>query len=157
MRAAVSAGSDFGSDAGMPAPLDGSVRVLVVEDDPVQALVLTLHLERLGIAATQVSDGAHALDTVRSQEFAMVLMDVVMPLTNGIEATREIRAWEKAHGHPRVPIVAVTASAMQDECRSYIEAGMDEILVKPFSARALHDLVLRHLVAQQRGRVLPAS
>jgi DNA-binding NtrC family response regulator len=72
--AAVSTGSALGSCAGMPAQFDGDVRVLVVEDDPVQALVLTLHLERLGIAAAQVSDGAHALDTVRSREFAMVLI-----------------------------------------------------------------------------------
>lgn len=157
MEACVTVGSDFGSCTSMPAPLGQGVRVLVVEDDPVQALVLTLHLERLGVAAVHVGDGARALDAVRSQDFAMVLMDVVMPLTSGIEATREIRWWEQASGSRRMPIVAVTASAMHDECLTYVQAGMDEVLVKPFSARDLRDLVVRHLAAELRSQVLSAT
>ncbi|CAG1018598.1 CAI-1 autoinducer sensor kinase/phosphatase CqsS [Burkholderiaceae bacterium] len=156
MAACVTVVSDFGSYTSMPAPLGQGVRVLVVEDDPVQALVLTLHLERLGVAAVHVGDGARALDAVRSQDFAMVLMDVVMPQTNGIEATRAIRAWEQANARRRMPIVAVTASAMRDECLAYVQAGMNEVLVKPFSARDLRDVVVRHLAVELRAQVSAA-
>lgn len=157
MVACVRVASDFGSFTSMPAPLGQGVRVLVVEDDPVQALLLTLHLERLGVAVMHVGDGARALDAVRSQDFEMVLMDVVMPLTNGIEATRAIRSWERANGRPRMPIVAVTASAMHDECLNYLESGMDEVLVKPYCASDLHNVVVRHLSVELRSRVLGAT
>lgn len=153
----VTLGTDFGGCTSMPAPLGHGVRVLVVEDDPVQALLLMLLLERLGVAGTQVNDGAQALDAIRSQDFEMVLMDVVMPMIGGVEATAAIRAWERLHGRRRLPIVAVTASAMKDECDSYFEAGMDEILVKPFAARDLRDVVLRHLAMEERGNAVPGA
>lgn len=135
--------------ASAPVPLGRDVQVLVAEDDPVQALVLMSFLERLGVSAVHVRDGHQAVAAARAGGFAMVLMDCLMPRLDGIEATRRIRAWEEAAGCRRLPIVAVTASAMKDECETYLAAGMDEVLVKPFAARELRELLMRHLVAAQ--------
>ncbi|MBC7956592.1 MAG: response regulator [Cytophagales bacterium] len=120
------------------------LRVLVVEDDPVQALLLTLMLEHLGVTSTLVTNGAQAIEAVKTAAYALVLMDYLMPVTNGIDATRSIRRWEREAGRPPTPIAAVTASVMTNECQRYIDAGMNEVVVKPFSAAALADLLARH-------------
>jgi len=157
MPTTVHLGCDYGSYTSMPAPLGQGVRVLVVEDDPVQALVLMLFLERLGIDALHVTDGHEAVDAVKSHEFAMVLMDFLMPTVNGVDATRVIRSWEETLGRRRLSIIAVTASAMKEECEGYLQAGMNEVLVKPFSAHELRALVLRHLPLEQRQGAVPSG
>jgi two-component system, sensor histidine kinase len=126
------------------APRDPRMRVLVVEDDPVQALLLTLMLERLGVAPTLVTDGTQAIEAVQSASYALVLMDYRMPRLDGVEATRRIRAWEREAGRSPTPIVAVTASGMASERSRYAEAGMNDVVLKPFSAQNLADLVSRH-------------
>ncbi|MET0333029.1 MAG: response regulator [Rhizobacter sp.] len=125
--------------------------VLVVEDDPVQALLLTLMLARLGVTATLVHDGAQAVEAVQTGRYQMVLMDYLMPELDGVEATRRIRAWEHAHQRQPTAIVAVTASAMSGECDAYRAAGMDDIILKPFSAHALADVLARHGATRQQG------
>jgi len=140
--------TDFGSTT-MPAPLGCGAHALVVEDDPVQALVLTLFLQRLGVHVRHVGDGSHAIDAVRSHDYDIVLMDYQMPSMNGVDATRAIRLWERATGRPAVPIVAVTASVMKDECEGYLSAGMNGVLVKPFSAPELREVLMSHLAAEQ--------
>ncbi|HEY0821860.1 MAG TPA: response regulator [Rhizobacter sp.] len=126
-------------------------RVLVVEDDPVQALLLTLMLEHHGVDATLVTDGAQAVDAVKAGGYTMVLMDYLMPVANGIEATRAIRRWEREHGLAHMPIVAVTASAMAGQCAAYRAAGMDDVVLKPFSARDLADVLARHGATRPSG------
>jgi CheY-like chemotaxis protein len=121
-----------------------SLKVLVVEDDPVQALLLSLMLKHLGVSFHLVSDGAHAIEAVKTNSYALVLMDYLMPITNGIDATRSIRRWEHDAGLAPTPIVAVTASAMSTECQRYREAGMNDVLTKPFSASTLATLLARH-------------
>jgi CheY-like chemotaxis protein len=135
--------------AGQAAP-----HVLVVEDDPVQALLLTLMLGHLGVAPTLVTDGAQAIEAVKTHRYAMVLMDYLMPVTDGIEATRQIRHWEHDHGRTPTPIVAVTASAMHEERARYVEAGMNAVLLKPFSARDLAELVARFAPTRAQARTL---
>lgn len=144
--------SDFGVPTTMAASLGLDVHVLVAEDDPVQALVLLTFLERLGVSAVHVRDGARAVTAACAGGFALVLMDCLMPEVDGIEATRMIRAWEETAGRARLPIVAVTASAMSDECETYLAAGMDEVLVKPFAVRELREVLLRHVTTKERGR-----
>lgn len=119
-------------------------RVLVVEDDPVQALLLTLMLEHLGVVYTLVTDGAQAIEAVKTASYSLVLMDYLMPVVNGVEATRGIRRWERDIGRPRTPIAAVTASAMPNECQRYIEAGMDDFIPKPFTTQGIAALLARH-------------
>jgi CheY-like chemotaxis protein len=129
-------------------------RVLVVEDDPVQALLLTLMLEHLHIDSTVVTDGAQGIEAVQSGGFALVLMDYLMPVANGIEATRRIRRWEHESHRAHTAIVAVTASAMARECDAYLLAGMDDVLLKPFSAQALADVLARHGVSRQQRHLV---
>ncbi len=107
-------------------------RVLVVEDDPVQAMILMLFLEGLGFTAKHVSDGAQGVEEVRQGDYAVVLMDQWMPGTCGMDAARAIRRWEKPLGR-HVPIIAVSASVMPDECCAYLDSGMDTVLSKPFT------------------------
>lgn len=126
-------------------------RVLVVEDDPVQALLITLMLDHLGADSALVTDGAQALDAVRTGGFALVLMDYLMPVLNGIEATCRIRCWEQVASCAPTPIVAVTASAMASECDAYRAAGMNDVLLKPFSAQALANVLARHGVTRQHA------
>lgn len=125
--------------------------VLVVEDDAVQALLLTLMLEHHGVEASLVTDGAQAVEAVKAGVYTLVLMDYLMPIANGIEATRLIRRWEREQHRTPTPIVAVTASAMATECEAYRAAGMDDVILKPFSASALADVLVRHGCARQHG------
>jgi CheY-like chemotaxis protein len=127
------------------------LHVLVVEDDPVQAMLLTLMLEHLAVDTTLVEDGTQALAAVQAGHYHLVLMDYLMPQVNGIEATRSIRTWEQAHDRHRIPIVAVTASAMASECDAYRAAGMDDVVLKPFSARTLADVLARYCATRQQG------
>jgi hypothetical protein len=107
-------------------------RVLVVEDNPVNRSVIAALLGRLGITVDCVDNGHRGLDFVTGGGAAdLVLMDVQMPVMDGIEATQGIRRWEQAGGHHRLPIVALTAGAFEDDHRRCLEAGMDAFLTKP--------------------------
>ncbi len=131
--------------------MTAALRVLVVEDDPVQALMLTLMLAHLGISAQVAADGAQAVEAVRASRFDLVLMDCVMPVLNGVEATRRIRLFEAACGRDAVRIVAVTASGMADECRRYLEVGMDEVVLKPVSTVILAGVLAAHAAHATRA------
>lgn len=126
-------------------------RVLVVEDDPVQALLITLMLDHLGADSSLVTDGAQAIEAVQGGGFSLVLMDYLMPVLDGVEATRRIRLFEQDAGRRPIPIVAVTASAMASECDAYRAAGMNDVILKPFSAQALSSMLARHGVKRQQA------
>ncbi|WP_280156197.1 response regulator [Piscinibacter sp. XHJ-5] len=153
-RAVPGRDSDFALCDTVPAPLRDAMRVLVVEDDPVQGLVLMLFLERFGIEARLVTDGLQAVTAVKSGAYTLVLMDVQLPVIDGVEATRFIRSWERAAGRAPLPVVAVTASCMSDECESYLSAGMDRVLRKPFSVREFGELVLHYMLGARRCEAL---
>ncbi len=127
-------------------PASADLRVLVAEDDDVNALIALAFLDHQGVQAERVRDGAqavrHALRDVNRPD--LVLMDFRMPGMDGLAATREIRAQEQALGLARVPIIALTANGCEQtraDCRA---AGMDGFLAKPYSkedlARLLHSL-----------------
>ncbi len=144
-RASASAAPVEVSGASMPANDAGEVppamRVLVVEDNPVNQRVIARMLEKRGCAVTVAENGARALDALEHARVDLVLMDCQMPEMDGFEATRRIRARERERGG-HVPIVALTANAArgdQERCR---EAGMDDYLTKPLVPGAL-DTVLR--------------
>jgi len=121
-------------------------RVLVVEDNEVNALVVQGMLEHLGVNAELAVDGQQALSRMDRTAFDLVLMDCQMPVLDGWEATRIWRAREKRlRQSQRTPIVALTASAAAGERERCLEAGMDDYLSKPFSRDALGALVDRYL------------
>jgi CheY-like chemotaxis protein len=121
------------------------MNVLVVEDDPVQGMLIMLFLERLGVPARLVTDGEQAVNAVRAGTFTLVLMDCLLPVADGAEATLAIRRWERMWGRAPIPIVAVTASCMEEQCQRYLDAGMDRVLRKPFAAQELGELVRHYM------------
>ena len=109
-----------------------TAHILIAEDNESNKLVCKRILERLGYQVDAVSNGRQALEKVRNERFDLVLMDVQMPLMDGIKATTEIRAWEKESKTNRVPIVALTAKAMKGDGDECLAAGMDDYVSKPF-------------------------
>jgi signal transduction histidine kinase/DNA-binding response OmpR family regulator len=129
-------------DASAEQPVAG-LRVLVAEDNEINALLLTRTLERLGCIAVWARDGGEAIRLAeearsgRSADFDLALLDVRMPVLDGLAVTRRIRAAEKAQGLTRLPIVAVTANTAEDDRREALAAGMDDCLAKPLSREQL--------------------
>ncbi|HVM96161.1 MAG TPA: ATP-binding protein, partial [Candidatus Acidoferrales bacterium] len=114
-----------------------TLRILVAEDNLTNQKLVSRILEKRGHRVSIVADGRQALDAWRTASFDVVLMDVQMPEMDGIEATRVIRAQERHDGR-HLPIVALTAHALQGDKELFLAAGMDAYLSKPIDA---HDLV----------------
>jgi len=135
------------------APSLAGLRVLVAEDNSINQLLATMQLEELQCIATTVDNGKEALDWLEKERFDIILMDCQMPLMDGYETTRRIRASEAEGQH--IPIIAVTANAMEDERDAALASGMDDFLTKPYSHAALQETLLRlarpRAVATQSG------
>jgi len=130
-----------------PPPLCAALArpVLLVEDNPVNALYAEAVLQSRGLRVVIAGDGAEAVDAVRASPFALILMDCHMPGLDGWTATARIRALERELGRAHTPIVALSASAMAEERERCVEAGMDDFLAKPFRAEELHACIGRWL------------
>jgi CheY-like chemotaxis protein/HPt (histidine-containing phosphotransfer) domain-containing protein len=126
-------------------------RVLLVEDNRVNKEVAYRMLKNLGIEAVAVVDGSEAVARVHAERFDLVLMDCQMPVMDGYEATGVIRDWESrqgaAGGRPRLPIVAMTANALQGDREKCLAAGMDDYIAKPIKRDALAAVLARWLAA----------
>lgn len=120
--------------------------VLVVEDNPVNALVARATLERLGLQVCVADNGQRALDWLTQHRADLILMDCHMPEMGGVEATRRIRAIEARRGLPAIPIVAVSAgNHHSDDHRECLAAGMNDYLSKPFTQPDMVRILHRHL------------
>ena len=115
--------------------LRADLRILVAEDNAVNRRIVEALLAPAGAAIAFAGNGVEALDLLQTQVFDVVLMDIQMPLMDGVEATRRLRA----SGGPNaaVPVIALTANVMEDQCRAYSAAGMDAWAPKPIDARSL--------------------
>ena len=129
---------------------DPSRLVLLAEDDDVNALIATSYLEHFGLATERVRDGKeavrHALREFNRPQ--VVLMDCRMPTLDGLAATREIRAQERTLHLPRVPVIALTATAAAADREQCLAAGMDDFLSKPFSGDELVQTVERWIASR---------
>lgn len=124
------------------APYDaGQLRVLVVDDNANNRLVLQSLLQQFDIASESAMDGAEAVAAWSTEPWDAILMDIHMPGTDGLEATRQIRALERQRGRPQTPIIAVTASVMSHETDAYLAAGMDGVVGKPIQVGELLDVL----------------
>jgi CheY-like chemotaxis protein len=124
-----------------------SQNILIVEDNPTHQRILAILAEQAGITAHIMASAREALDALGgNSEFALVLMDWRLADIDGLECAREIRRRELVSGR-RVPIVAVTAHAMMGDREKCLEAGMDDYLSKPFTARQVHQLLNRWVAA----------
>jgi signal transduction histidine kinase len=137
-----------------PAPR-GTCHILLAEDNPVNALVAEATLANLGVTFTRVEDGMQALAELQRDDhpYDLVLMDCQMPTLDGIEATRRLRVWERDHGRPPVPVIALTANAMNSDRERCMAAGMNEHLPKPFRQGELQAAMKRHLSNSVMGEL----
>jgi len=122
-----------------------STRILLVEDNEVNQEVALALLEEWGLKADVASDGMEALQALGQKDYDLVLMDVQMPKLDGIQATVALRNPGSGVRNPRVPVVAMTAHAMQEDRQRCLEAGMDDYLAKPIDPEALRAVVARYL------------
>ncbi|MEQ1685548.1 MAG: PAS domain S-box protein [Burkholderiaceae bacterium] len=125
-------------------------RVLMVEDNPVNMMIVVAMLEHWGVRVAQAHDGKMAVEAVHAAHsqgdpFDAVLMDVQMPVMSGHEAARELRRHYAAH---RLPILALTAAALVSERDDAMRAGMNDFLTKPIDAPRLRQSLARHVRAQ---------
>jgi CheY-like chemotaxis protein len=134
-----------GADGAAVSPGDGGPVALVVEDNPMNVLVLAAMLRHLGLAPIEVRDGAEALAAVIRHRPSVVFMDVEMAVVDGVEATRRIRSYERESGGASVPIVAVTAYAMPGDAERYRGHGMSDYLSKPVQLDELRAVLGRHV------------
>ncbi len=111
------------------------LRLLLADDSPTNRMLAVRLLEKRGHSVVAVEDGLRAVEAIQESSFDAVLMDVQMPEMDGLEATRVIRQWED--GRAQVPIVALTAHAMESDRERCLNAGMDAYVSKPFSADEL--------------------
>ncbi len=139
---------DPGAGAGR---LNGS-RVLLAEDNAVNARLATLLLERLGCVVEIAGDGVEALEALARASYDVVLMDCQMPELDGFDATRRIRAREADEHLPRLPILAMTANAMTGDRERCLEAGMDDYIAKPVSRSQLAEALVR-IIGPRGGTV----
>jgi PAS domain S-box-containing protein len=117
--------------------------VLVAEDHAVNQRLIRRLLELRGHEVTLCADGAAVIDTWRKQEFDVVLMDIQMPVLDGLEATRRIRREESEFHRRRTPIVAMTACAMDSDHECGMRAGVDRYLTKPICFDALEQVLAK--------------
>jgi two-component system sensor histidine kinase/response regulator len=128
-------------------------KILVVEDNPVNREVAVGMLESLGCATDAAGDGWLAIEAMNTATYDAVLMDCQMPVMDGMTATAEIRRREQTSGAARVPIIALTANAMEGDRERCLAAGMDDFLSKPFTQQQLATMLRRWLAL----RALPES
>jgi PAS domain S-box-containing protein len=123
-----------------------NLRVLVADDHPTNLKVIELILGAAGCELVQVQNGALALEAFKTQAFDVVLMDLQMPVMDGLSAIAEIRNWELANGRSRSPILALSANALPEHVEATRAAGADAHLAKPLTANTLFGALDRLLM-----------
>jgi len=118
------------------------MKVLIVEDNPASMRLIRMALRKSGYRVLEAADGLEALAVARRERPDLIVMDVRLPKMDGLEATRRLR---QTPGLGRVPIIALTASAMEGDRQRIIAAGCDEYIAKPFNTRQFPDTVARIL------------
>ena len=136
-----------GADAAMPAEGQATGRLLVAEDDAINAKLISSLLKQAGCDVTLVRDGKAALEAASTQPFDLAFIDLRMPRMDGLDFTRAFRAQERPGAH--LPIVAITANAAEDARAACLRAGMDEFVTKPIDPQVLQELLLRYGIACQ--------
>jgi CheY-like chemotaxis protein len=119
--------------------------VLVAEDSPVNQAVALGMLKRLGLRADAVGNGLEAIEALGHIPYDLVLMDLQMPVMDGLEATRRIRDASSQVLDRRIPVIAMTANAMQGDREICLQAGMDDYVAKPVKSETLAKTLARWL------------
>jgi CheY-like chemotaxis protein len=126
------------TDDALPENQGRVLRVLAAEDNPTNQMVLSTIIQIFGADLQLADNGALAVAAWDGGDFDVILMDIQMPVMDGISATREIRSREAAQSRARTPIIALSANAMVHQIKEYVEAGMDGHVAKPIELPKLH-------------------
>jgi two-component system sensor histidine kinase/response regulator len=132
--------------SGLPAPRVEQLPldILLVEDHLINQKLIVLLLERWGHRVTLAENGLQSIEILRIRRFDVILMDMMMPVMDGLEATRRIRTDEQARNGARTPIIAMTANAMRGDRETCLQAGMDGYIAKPIKSAELQALLQQY-------------
>ncbi|MBI4804857.1 MAG: PAS domain S-box protein [Desulfovibrio sp.] len=119
------------------------LRILIAEDDSVSLVTSKRMLEKAGNFVATARDGQEALELLNNQDFDLILMDIQMPVMDGLEATRAIRSGNHSSSKSNIPIIAMTAYAMTGDKEKFLEAGIDGYIAKPVERAALEEVIDR--------------
>ncbi len=127
-------------------------RALLVEDNEINQEVASSLMERMGMDVTLAENGLNAVNACRTKAFDIIFMDIQMPVMDGLEATRRLRAQESEAGARATPIIAMTAYAMREDREKSREAGMNDHIAKPIDPDVLARTLIKWLKAARTGR-----
>lgn len=122
-----------------------SLRILYAEDDVMTQMLLQALAEDLGHKVSLVGDGAAALIRLVGEPFDLLLIDMQMPVLDGLSATRELRRREAASGAPRLPVIMLTANTTPEDVAAAIAAGVDRHVGKPITSQRLKQAIMQTL------------
>jgi len=125
-------------------------RILVVEDVELNQYLARHIMESWGCIVKIVENGSLAVDCITNEDYDLVLMDIQMPVMDGMEATRLIRSMANSE-KSAIPIVALTANALKEERERYLKIGMNDCLAKPFEETALYQMVTKNIKKEKRA------
>jgi len=134
-----------------------SLSILVAEDNAVNQTIIEAMLRQLGHRIRMVGTGRAALETLARESFDLVLMDCNMPEMDGLEATRQLRAGMAGARSTHMPVIALTANAMDGDRERCLAAGMDDFLAKPVSIAALRGAIDRVCAVRKPDRIMSAG
>ena len=123
------------------------LRLLVVDDDPLNRDMMALMLAPLGCELEFACDGSEALEAITTRVYDLVFLDLILPDLNGLDVCRRVREWEAGKGH--LPIVAVTAYDMPGTPAELAKAGMDDYIFKPYDLRSLSRIIELYVTANR--------
>ena len=132
-----------GANPVQPSLAEYAPRVMVVDDNPVNRMLASEMLALWGVKALLVEDGSQAVALARERPLALILMDLQMPVLDGLGATLQIRRFEAERSRPRVPIVAYTSAFYGTDPKRLQHFGLDGLLAKPCEVHELHECLLR--------------
>lgn len=120
--------------------------ILLVEDNPTNQKVASMFLKKLGLTWVIANNGKEAVELISSgSTFNLVLMDLFMPVMNGIDATKAIRCWEHINQMPPIPIIAQSADVYSETITEAMESGMNGFINKPIDLHELHSALAKSL------------
>ncbi|MCL3780188.1 response regulator [Prolixibacteraceae bacterium JC049] len=117
-----------------------SLKILLVEDNLLNQKITTFSLQKKDHQVEIANNGLEAVDMYQANSYDVVLMDIMMPVMDGLEATQNIRKVEKEKNLPRTPIIAITANTLDNDREKCIEIGMDDFMSKPFDMVTLNQI-----------------
>jgi CheY-like chemotaxis protein len=129
------------------------LHILLAEDNQVNRVIVTRLLEKRGHTLVTVENGREAVTAVETQDFDLVLLDVQMPVMDGLQAVGLIRRREEETGKSHVPVIALTAHAMQGDRERCLAAGMDDYLSKPINREDLFRVIERMVQSNLAARI----